>query len=108
MPYLIRVGTDVFHLEVVTGTTGALGAHILSQLVSKTQFHVIALVRATDDKDAAQRLRQNLEERKLDAIDSTRYSAIAAMLSEDRLGLREAIYEKLLTETKLVIHVSHL
>ena len=105
---MIRVSADIFHLEVVTGATGALGAHILSQLILKTSLHVVALVRATDDKDAAQRLRQNLEERKLDAIDSTRYSAIAAMLSEDRLGLREAIYERLLTETKLVIHVSHL
>ena len=53
-------------------------------------------------------MRKNLEERKLDAIDKARYSAVAAELSGDRLGLPEVIYERLLTETELVVHVSHL
>ncbi|KAI0083934.1 acetyl-CoA synthetase-like protein [Irpex rosettiformis] len=91
---------------VVTGATGALGAHIIAELVLKTRLHIVALVRAADDEDATRRLLENFEERKLDGINQTRYRAIAATLSEDRLGLSEAIHEKLLTETELVIHAA--
>lgn len=94
--------------QVLTGTTGALGAHILAELVARTRLHVIALVRATDDEDATQRLSENLRDRKLDTMDNIRYSAVASTLSEARLGLSKALYEKLLTESILIIHVCHL
>lgn len=95
-------------LQILTGATGALGAHILAELVARTRIHVIALVRATDDEDASQRLSENLRDRKLDTIDNTRYSAAASTLSGEQLGLSNTLYEKLLAETVLIIHVCHL
>lgn len=95
-------------LQVLTGATGALGAHILAELVTRTRLHVIALVRATDDEDAIQRLSENLKDRKLNTIDNARYSAAASTLSEERLGLSEALYKTLLAESVIIIHVCHL
>ncbi len=95
-------------LQVLTGATGALGAHILAELVARTKLHIIALVRASNDEDATQRLLANLKDRKLDAIDNTRYSAAASTLSEELLGVSKALYEKLLAESVLIIHVCHL
>ncbi|KAI0343014.1 acetyl-CoA synthetase-like protein [Trametopsis cervina] len=92
-------------LVVLTGATGGLGAHIFAQLLSRTSLHIIALIRADNDEEAERRLQTNLEMRKLQhAGDKTRYTALAATLSEGDLGLSRIVYERLLRRTRFVIH----
>jgi hypothetical protein len=93
-------------LKILTGATGALGAHILAQLILRTRLHVVALVRAQNNEAAADRLFKNLEQRKLNTLDKTRFRAVAATLLADFWGLPEDVYCGLLADTRLIIHVS--
>lgn len=52
---------------IVTGATGSLGAHLVSQLLQRPDVdEVICLVRASSDEAALSRVRKSLAERKVD------------------------------------------
>ena len=102
------------YVQVLTGATGALGAHLLSLLGQMSEhFDVAALVRAEDDVQAKARIEESLRTRKLPSMDvangfqngSRHVYALAANLAIDNLGLTDEAYQKLLERTFLVFHV---
>lgn len=92
-----------YHVVVLTGVTGALGAHILSQLLSHPSISkVYCLVRG---KDPLSRIQNSLQSRGLlFSEDPTRLSALTSDLSHPRLGLDERTYTTLATQTTHIMH----
>ncbi|KAF7794267.1 hypothetical protein EIP86_005400 [Pleurotus ostreatoroseus] len=104
-------GPDII---VLTGTTGALGAHVLSQLVQTTSNVIVALVRAENDIEAKARVEASLQRRKLSPVDiqagfvsitASRVVALAAKLTEDMLGLESSVYTLLVARLHCVMHI---
>ena len=101
----------------MTGTTGALGAHVLSQLVQTTSNVIVVLVRADNDTEAKARIEASLQRRKLPPVDiqaglvsntASRVVALAAKLTENTLGLESSVYGLLVARLQCVIHVGRL
>lgn len=97
------------HVVVLTGATGALGAHIVNQLLSDSKTErVVCLVRARNDEQAAGRLRDSFKARMLPAFDvgeNARVVAYAADLDLDDLGLSPEVYARLRDTATAVIQV---
>jgi thioester reductase-like protein len=97
---------------VLTGATGALGAHILALLQeSKKVEAVYCLVRGTDEHAAKERVSKALQQRGLDDplsgnANSLKINVIQAQLSEQRLGLNDELYKYLAKEATSIIHVA--
>lgn len=95
---------------VLTGATGALGAHILAQLASLPSVtKVYALVRATDDINAAERVASSIKQRRITTVDDTEAQKIIALASNiDRpdLGLTPKRYAEIRDTVTGVIAVS--
>jgi fatty acid CoA ligase FadD9 len=87
----------------LTGSSGFLGAFLLSELLSQTELDVICLVRAPTDEAAMERIRATCRHYGL-AIDEKRVWAVAGALEEPHLGLgsREA-FEKLARSRNFVV-----
>jgi len=90
---------------VLTGATGALGACILG-LLQETGVHIYCLVRGSDEQAAKERVRQALEQRGLANLDCARVQVVPALLSEERLGLSNEVYDYLAKEVTSIIHVA--
>jgi len=92
-----------YHVVVLTGVTGALGAHTLSQLLSHPSISKIyCLIRG---KDPLSRIQNSLQSRcLLFPEDLTRLSALTSDLSHPHLGLDEPTFTTLATQTTLIIH----
>ncbi|KAL3473586.1 hypothetical protein BJX99DRAFT_272275 [Aspergillus californicus] len=95
---------------VVTGATGSLGAHVVSQLVQTVCVRkVYCLVRSSSSLSAFHRVRESLHARFLSSsITSDAERKIVALpvdLSNNvRLGLDEATYEEIVSSVTAVIH----
>lgn len=88
--------------------TGSLGAHVLTQILSRTNLRLIALVRARSDAHALQRLVHNLQSRELMThlqSNRARVKVVASELTKERFGLEGVVYEGLLRDTVAVVHV---
>jgi thioester reductase-like protein len=73
---------------LLTGATGFVGMEVLARFLERSDDHVVALVRAEDDDQAAARLRATLEDACLDAdAHADRVTALAGDLTAPRLGL---------------------
>lgn len=97
---------------VLTGATGALGAHILD-LLQKTETidSVYCLVRGADEHAAKERVSKALEQRGLVSLlapdmVNDRIKVVPAQLSDKRLGLSDELYERLAKEATLIVHVA--
>jgi thioester reductase-like protein len=99
-------------IVVLTGATGALGAHILDLLQkSKNVDAVYCLVRGADESAAKERVSKALQQRGLVGIlpgdiNSQKIKIVQAKLSEERLGLNSEVYEYLAKEATSIIHVA--
>ena len=93
---------------VVTGATGSLGAHIVSQLVQCDDVdEVCCLVRASSDEAARERISKSLAERCVDDLSSKLTSKIttyASDMSDPHLGLSRSEYISLQHKVRTVIH----
>lgn len=73
---------------LLTGATGFVGCHLLSNLLQTTHATIHCIVRARDDQEAQQRVIKKLEEQKCLAPNvSTRIVAYAGDLSVSNLGI---------------------
>jgi long-chain acyl-CoA synthetase len=73
---------------LLTGATGFVGMEVLARFLERSDRHVVALVRAADDEQAADRLRATLADACGDAdAYEDRVTAIAGDLTAPRLGL---------------------
>ncbi|KAL9051974.1 MAG: hypothetical protein Q9162_005697 [Coniocarpon cinnabarinum] len=100
---------NVKHTILLTGATGALGAHILSQYRSKpTTQKIYCLVRGADVHSATQRVQKSLTSRELTPLyDSDEMvSVLPCKLSKSDLGLSQEQYQQLQQEVTIVIHAA--
>ncbi|KXS94604.1 hypothetical protein AC578_7051 [Pseudocercospora eumusae] len=94
---------------LMTGATGALGSHLLAQLLENPTVSRIHLLLRGDDPEAAkQRLLKALEQRKLAVADDlqTKVLVHTCTLSNPRLGLSEEIYQQLVREVDVIYHLA--
>ncbi|CAM3737352.1 non-ribosomal peptide synthetase [Smaragdicoccus niigatensis] len=90
---------------LLTGATGFLGAHLLSELLSRPGTVIWCLVRAPHDAAAADRVHDVLKARGLwEERFAPRIVAIAADLGKPKFGLSDSDYEHLSYEVDLVFH----
>ena len=94
---------------LLTGATGSLGAHIVSQLVRSPKCKAVyCLVRANTKTAAAKRVRQSLQARNLfhtlPALTQRKIIALPADATDPRLGLSEESYTLLTSKITHVIH----
>lgn len=76
---------------LLTGATGFVGMEVLARFLERSDRHIVALVRAPDDEQAAARLRATLESScgEAAAAYEDRVTAIAGDLTAPKLGLGE-------------------
>ncbi|KAF2769914.1 acetyl-CoA synthetase-like protein [Teratosphaeria nubilosa] len=93
---------------VLTGATGALGAHILDQHRSRPSTRKIyCLVRGANDHAARERVGKALVQRQLKPIDGdNKVVVLRATLSEERLDLSDETYATLTREVTTILHVA--
>ncbi|HWK03652.1 MAG TPA: amino acid adenylation domain-containing protein [Puia sp.] len=93
---------------LLTGATGYLGAHVLSQLLTGfPSIHVFVIVRAGNNKDAMERLTAKLKYyfgNDLYSAALNRITILAADLADERFGLKPADYAYLETTIDAVIN----
>ncbi|KAF1953935.1 hypothetical protein CC80DRAFT_517873 [Byssothecium circinans] len=99
---------DLGEVIVLTGATGALGAHILNLLRdSDSVSTVYCLVRGSNKNAAKERITKALEQRGLGGIAAgDKVTVVQAQLGEPRLGLSDSLYSYLAARTDLVLHVA--
>jgi amino acid adenylation domain-containing protein/thioester reductase-like protein len=93
---------------LLTGATGFLGAHLLSELLETTGARVHCLVRARDDATALSRIRQAAERYELAVPTADRVVPLAGDLAEPRLGLSDAAFRGLARDIDVIYHAGAL
>ncbi|KAK4980938.1 hypothetical protein LTR28_011564 [Elasticomyces elasticus] len=99
---------------VLTGATGALGAHILDiYRTDVTVSRIYCLVRGADYQAATERVNKALEQRDLEPLHPTgdptspsKVVVLKAQLSEPGLGLSEEVYQILARRATIIMHVA--
>ncbi|KAF8244722.1 hypothetical protein K440DRAFT_663249 [Wilcoxina mikolae CBS 423.85] len=107
----ISVEKEISRPQVVllTGATGALGAHILHALLKAKVKKVICLCRAESASAATVRVLESLKRRKLPMMwdeATTTVQACPAEFSEAHLGVPKETFSKLATEGTMIIHAA--
>ncbi|WP_170214327.1 non-ribosomal peptide synthetase [Nocardia cyriacigeorgica] len=93
------------HTILLTGATGYLGAHLLRELLDRTDATVRCLVRATDSEEAAARIRSALLRYRLwDNTLADRIVAVPGDLAAPWLGLSEPEFDRLAAEVDVIYH----
>ena len=97
------------HTVLLTGATGALGAHILSLLCSSpdvSQIH--CLVRARSDTEAGIKVARNLMNRKMPALHltSSKVRCHTCKFSRPKLDLSDELYHSLAARITVIIHAA--
>lgn len=97
-------------IVVLTGATGALGAHLVDLLQqSKHVDTIYCLVRSADEHAARERVSEALRQRGLATLPSdtkSKVKVVRAKLSEAHLGLDDGLYGYLAREATSIIHVA--
>ncbi|KAK5137615.1 hypothetical protein LTR08_007910 [Meristemomyces frigidus] len=96
---------------VLTGATGALGAHILDQYRANPNIKKIyCLVRGADEHAAHERVNKALQQRQLRPFSSedpvNKVVVLQAQLNDGQLGLGNAMYDQLAREATIIMHVA--
>ncbi len=89
---------------LLTGATGFLGLHLLSELAARTEAEICCLVRAADRGEALARLESGLRHYRLWRPDSSsRIVPVVGDLAEPRFGSRAKDF-RLLCEADAIVH----
>lgn len=97
---------------VLTGATGALGAHILDNLRSSdTVSAIFCLVRGADENAARERVSKALSQRGLPDLlsnseSNNKIKIIQAALGEPRLGVSDQLYDYLAAKATSILHIA--
>lgn len=97
---------------VLTGATGALGAHVLSLFRSDASvLRVYCLLRASSDHAARERVTKGLENRQLPSLDSDdsqndKIICIPSKLADPQLGLPPSVYDEIRHSATTIIHAA--
>lgn len=99
-------------IVVLTGATGALGAHILSLLQKATTVTTVyCLVRGADEMAARERINKALKQRGLISLgpvgtSNDKVKVLPAQLGDEHLGLDDETYGHLAKKATLIVHVA--
>jgi amino acid adenylation domain-containing protein/thioester reductase-like protein len=93
---------------LLTGATGFLGAHLLSELLATTNARVWCLVRARDSGDALRRITDAAARYELPAPSEDRVMPLPGDLAERRLGLSDARFRDLARDIDVIYHAGAL
>lgn len=93
----------------LTGATGFLGAFVLQHLLLRSEKvgRVVCLVRASDDAQALERLRDGCRDRAIwdeRWITDGRLSVVVGDLALDKFGLGDATWSTLASEIDVILH----
>ncbi|MCJ1380709.1 hypothetical protein MMC17_003817 [Xylographa soralifera] len=94
---------------ILTGATGALGAHILDQLRSDESVRkIVCLVRAANPEAAHARIDKSLLFRKKKPLQVPDFKVVCIVgkLGDSHLGLSERTYASLQSEATIIIHAA--
>ncbi|KAI9649625.1 hypothetical protein NHQ30_002206 [Ciborinia camelliae] len=95
---------------IITGVTGTLGANILSLLQTRDALRIICFVRAKNDKEANERVKEALRYHSIhdqDPIPSTtKIEYIAVKLDQTELGLSRNVLLDLREHATTIIHAA--
>ncbi|MCP2288907.1 thioester reductase domain-containing protein [Nocardia amikacinitolerans] len=91
---------------LLTGATGFLGSHLLLDLLRHSEAHVVCLVRAADDQEAAERLGHAVRRFMLPWSREVlrRVTPLAGDLREPRLGLSDERWATLAAEVDSIVN----
>ncbi|SDX15356.1 amino acid adenylation domain-containing protein/thioester reductase domain-containing protein [Pseudomonas syringae] len=92
------------HKVIVTGANGFLGVHIVEALLNWGATEIACLVREGPGQSAQQRFEHALRENRLDHLDLSRVKVYSADVTKPRLGLNDAVYERLDREFGALVH----
>ncbi|KEY57001.1 amino acid adenylation domain-containing protein [Serratia sp. DD3] len=90
---------------LLTGATGFLGAHILEQLINKTEATVYCLIRASSRDHAFNKLSDSSKKFGIKSLNNNpKIKVICGNLAESRLGINNEDYEFLKNEIDVIYH----
>jgi amino acid adenylation domain-containing protein/thioester reductase-like protein len=93
---------------LLTGATGFLGAHLLSELADATNARIWCLVRETDEAGALHRIAAAAARYELPAPDPRRVMLLPGDLAEPGLGLSETRFRDLARDVDVIYHAGAL
>jgi len=100
MCMIIKILTE---LQLLTGATGSLGAHLLSELTKRKDVgKIVCFVRGANPKE---RLEQSLQSRQL-STPLDKVTIFASDLGEPQLGQDDSTYTQLRQEVTHIIHAA--
>ena len=90
------------NVVILTGSTGALGSHILHNLLANPITHIYCLNRTTDSRALQEKRNESygLEMR----LDANRVTFLTVDLSQEYLGLQQETFHTLVNTVTLIIH----
>ncbi|CAE6355575.1 unnamed protein product [Rhizoctonia solani] len=108
-PTWSSLGSNPAENVVITGTTGALGSHILAQLLANSQVRKIWAINRphhASRPSVAQRQRASFEDKALPVglLDHPKLTFLECNLNESRLGLLHDDYEAIRSSATTIIH----
>jgi thioester reductase-like protein len=98
---------DTDNTVVMTGVTGAVGRELAVRIVRTPGARVVCLVRAATDSAAEERLDQTLREmdhHPLTAEERSRITAVRGDITQPRLGLAPAVWDRLAAQATRMVH----
>ena len=98
----LKKSTELNYI-LLTGATGFLGAHLLSDLCHLTQATIICLIRDNSEKEAVLRLKKIIDEYQLN-IDESRIIVLVGDLEKPLLGLTEFKFTNLAEKIDVIYH----
>lgn len=112
---IVLIATGILHsrIQVLTGATGALGAHILHLYRASDQTSKIyCLVRGSDAHAARERVDKALTQKRLPGLtasehaDNSKIVVLQSQLGEANLGLTEETYARIAAEATIIMHIA--
>lgn len=92
---------------LLTGATGFVGMELLARYLERTDREVLALVRASDDAAADERLRATLKSHhEIEDVAPGRLTAIAADIEQEGLGLAPERQRELAERVSEIVHAA--
>ncbi|KZN45559.1 non-ribosomal peptide synthetase [Pseudoalteromonas luteoviolacea] len=90
---------------LLTGSTGYLGSYVLREMLDKSDYHIVCLMRCDDVQHGFSRLEQAAAEKGLPTkIPHERIHVVSGSMSEVNFGLSDTDYQALSAKVDVIIH----
>lgn len=107
IPHHLKTIRDNGGAVFMTGGTGFLGAHLVAEMLARSERDIICLVRAESDSSARQRVLAALERSghgEVARVAGRRLHAVAGDLDKTQMGLAPETYAALVERADLLLH----